>query len=140
MFLILNCLKYAFASQDPLSSALLKCSYNLLQRIVKMTPSEDGQLNIAFEVSPQKEKLYHEKVTLVDAKDSNKKCVVITLHCRVLGKFAHFSALQRMLMHVLICFSKGKGKGTPMLKNGIRTIELMPDPDASETNSDWQGF
>ena len=27
-----------------------------------------------------------------------------------------------------------------MLKNGIRLIEVLPDPNDSETNTDWQGF
>jgi len=34
----------------------------------------------------------------------------------------------------------GKGRGTPMLKNGIRLIEVLPDPNDSEANTDWQGF
>jgi len=34
----------------------------------------------------------------------------------------------------------GKGKGTPMLKNGIRCTGSIPDPDESDINSDWQGF
>ena len=34
----------------------------------------------------------------------------------------------------------GKGKGTPMLKNGIKMIEILTDPDESDVNSDWQGF
>ena len=37
-------------------------------------------------------------------------------------------------------FPAGKGKGTPMLRNGIRLIERLPDPDESDVNSDWQGF
>ena len=42
----------------------------------------------------------------------------ITLHARVLGK----------------------GKGTPMLKNGIKCVDKFPDPDETDVNSDWQGF
>ena len=34
----------------------------------------------------------------------------------------------------------GKGKGTPMLKNGIKVLETLPDPDETSNNSDWQGF
>ena len=34
----------------------------------------------------------------------------------------------------------GKGKGTPMLKNGIKCLAAIPDPDESDLNSDWQGF
>ena len=41
-------------------------------------------VNITFEVTPQKAKLFREKITLVD--EHTKKCV-LTLHCRVLGEF-----------------------------------------------------
>ena len=34
----------------------------------------------------------------------------------------------------------GKGKGTPMLREGLRCVELLPDPDADTEASDWQGF
>jgi len=27
-----------------------------------------------------------------------------------------------------------------MLKNGIKMIEILTDPDESDVNSDWQGF
>lgn len=80
-------------------------------------PDEENIVQITFEIAPQKEKLYREKVSLLDAHTGDQICM-ITLHCRVLGK----------------------GKGTPMLKNGIRTLEVLADPDETSNNSDWQGF
>ena len=44
---------------------------------------DNTRVNLTFEVTPQKAKLFREKITLVGNKDN--KCVV-TLHCRVLGK------------------------------------------------------
>ena len=35
-------------------------------------------------------------------------------------------------------YSLGKGKGTPLLKAGIRCIGLEPEDDSEQ--SDWQGF
>ena len=32
-----------------------------------------------------------------------------------------------------------KGKGTPMLRLGIKCVEVLTDPDETEA-SDWQGF
>ena len=37
-------------------------------------------------------------------------------------------------------FLSGKGKGTPMLKDGVKLLERLPDPDDSDANTDWQGF
>ena len=34
----------------------------------------------------------------------------------------------------------GKGKGTPLLKNGIHCSGKFADPDESDVNSDFQGF
>ena len=34
----------------------------------------------------------------------------------------------------------GKGKGTPMLREGLRCVAILPDPDADTEASDWQGF
>ena len=47
--------------------------------------------------------------------------------------------LKKVLLTKFYHFS-GKGKGTPMLKNGIRLIEVLPDPNDSEANTDWKGF
>ena len=37
-------------------------------------------------------------------------------------------------------FFIGKGKGTPMLKSGIKCTGTIPDPNESESQSDWKGF
>lgn len=55
-----------------------------MMRLVKMESNKENLVNFTFEVTPQKEKLYKEKLTLVDAK--NLEQCVITLNCRVLGK------------------------------------------------------
>ena len=55
-----------------------------------MEPGQQG-LDLTFEVTPQKEKLYREKLTLVDAADETNKSI-ITLHCRVLGMKKKYKA------------------------------------------------
>ena len=72
---------------------------------------------VVFELTPQKEKLHKENFYIVSSEEEST-CCQLTLNCRVLGK----------------------GKGTPLLKNGVRMIEVLDDPDESDINSDWQGF
>ena len=59
-------------------------------------------VNITFEVTPQKAKLFREKITLIDENniEDTKKCV-LTLHCRVLGEFHVFFSFPRHLLKVL---------------------------------------
>ena len=47
---------------------------------------DNTRVNLTFEVTPQKAKLFREKIPLVDVANKDNKCVV-TLHCRVLGKY-----------------------------------------------------
>ena len=47
------------------------------------------------------------------------------------------SASTEILLHARVL---GKGKGTPMLKNGVKCLEKFPDPDETDANTDWQGF
>lgn len=35
---------------------------------------------------------------------------------------------------------EGRGKGTPMLKEGVRMVEALPNPEDSDNASDWKGF
>jgi len=94
---------------------------NLLFRLLKIEKCslDEEIVNITLEVTPPKEKLYKERISLEVIENGDKsKRIDLKLHCRVLGK----------------------GKGTPMLRNGIRLIERLPDPDESDVNSDWQGF
>ena len=78
---------------------------------------DDNFVDVVFELTPQKEKLHKEKFYIVSSEEKST-CCQLTLNCRVLGK----------------------GKGTPLLKNGVRMIEVLDDPDESDINSDWQGF
>ena len=34
----------------------------------------------------------------------------------------------------------GKGKGTPMLRDGVKSVETMRHLDTDTEASDWQGF
>ena len=67
-----------------------------------------------------KAKLSKERIVIVPggADDEQSASTEILLHARVLGK----------------------GKGTPMLKNGVKCLEKFPDPDETDANTDWQGF
>ena len=66
-----------------------------------------------------KEKLTREKFSLVDTGSSDGKLSVdMELVARVLGK----------------------GKGTPMLRDGIRCIGTLAQLDSETEASDWQGF
>ena len=47
------------------------------------------------------------------------------------------SASTEILLHARVL---GKGKGTPMLKNGVKCLEKFQDPDDTDANTDWQGF
>ena len=117
---------HQYEIQVPISSDFLPKSDNVvpeltdipsISRILKIEAKDDNLVNFTFEVIPTKDKLYREKVKLVDANDKTKQCTIV-LHCRVLGK----------------------GKGTPMLKDGIKCTGALPDPNDSESQSDWQGF
>ena len=41
---------------------------------------------------------------------------------------------------VLYILYLGKRMGTPLLKDGIRSLEAFPDPDETDCGSDWPGF
>ncbi|XP_053670605.1 UPF0687 protein C20orf27 homolog [Anopheles nili] len=56
-------------------------------------------------------------------------------HLRLCGK----EESDRKLELVLVARVLGKGKGTPMLRNGIHCIGVEKDDEESEM-SDWQGF
>ena len=89
---------------------------NLNCRIEKMEVVENGvQVTIRFKAV--KEKLVREKVILENKEDDIKDEIFLEFVARVLGK----------------------GKGTPMLRSGIRCVEVLQDPDETEA-SDWQGF
>ena len=87
---------------------------NINCRIISIVERNDEKVEIIFKFSAVKEKLVREKLNLID-KNININLEVIA---RVLGK----------------------GKGTPMLRTGIKCIEVLKDLDTETEASDWQGF
>ena len=85
---------------------------NINCRMVRMKVSEDT-IEMVIKFKTVKEKLVREKIVLKSDEDK----VSLEFVARVLGK----------------------GKGTPMLRSGIKCVEVLPDPDETEA-SDWQGF
>ena len=79
-------------------------------------------MGIVVQMRTLKAKLSKERIVIVPggggADDKQSTSTEILLHARVLGK----------------------GKGTPMLKNGVKCLEKFPDPDETDANTDWQGF
>ena len=73
---------------------------------------EDIEMKFSF--TALKEKLVREKIQLQDRND--------------------FSIELEFVARVL-----GKGKGTPMLRSGIKCVNVLQDADDTEA-SDWQGF
>ncbi len=88
--------------------------------MIGLAPSsdKDGKMEAKIEFIAHKEKLLKEKISLQGDNDNDDDQVSLVLKARVLGK----------------------GKGTPLLRNGIKCVEILPDPDESDVNSDWQGF
>ena len=76
--------------------------------------AESSSVSMRFYFKAVKEKLVREKITL-NCEDSELK---IEMVARVLGK----------------------GKGTPMLRDGIKCVEVLQDLDTETEASDWQGF
>ena len=77
---------------------------------------EPGHYLIVVELFAHKEKLLKEQVHLHSDQNPSQS-LTLAFHARVLGK----------------------GKGTPFLKNGIKSIGQQMDED-DEDNSDWPGF
>ena len=75
---------------------------------------ESSSVSMRFYFKAVKEKLVREKITL-NCEDWELK---IEMVARVLGK----------------------GKGTPMLRDGIKCVEVLQDLDTETEASDWQGF
>lgn len=75
---------------------------------------EGSSVSMRFYFKAVKEKLVREKITL-NCEDRELK---IEMVARVLGK----------------------GKGTPMLRDGIKCVEVLQDLDTETEASDWQGF
>lgn len=66
----------------------------------------------------------------------------LTRHLIQMGIFTQTSALYRIYspVYLVVClFVLGRGKGTPMLREGVTCIGVERVEDESEY-SDWQGF
>ena len=75
---------------------------------------ESLSMRFYFKLKTVKEKLVREKISL-----NCENCPLkIEMVARVLGK----------------------GKGTPMLRDGIKCVEVLNDLDTETEASDWQGF
>jgi len=79
------------------------------------TPSLKYQISV--ELFAHKEKLLKERIHLHSSHNVSQTLDIV-FHARVLGK----------------------GKGTPLLKNGIKCIGIELDEDEDGDNSDWPGF
>ncbi|XP_012264519.2 UPF0687 protein C20orf27 homolog isoform X2 [Athalia rosae] len=82
-------------------------------RVIELGHDKDG-LRLKVELLAYKEKLLKEEIQVMCCKSGNP--LKILLNSRVLGK----------------------GKGTPLLRNGIRSIAIEGDDD--DEASDWTGF
>lgn len=89
---------------------------NIHIKLIKFSKNEKDKNNeLVVEFFAHKEKLLKEEITLVNS-DNHEDYMKVVFLARVLGR----------------------GKGTPMLKNGIHCIEVKEDEESEA--SDWQGF
>ena len=91
---------------------------NINCRVISLLEMDLENVKMILQFSAVKEKLVREKFSLV-AKDSD---VEITLYLEVIARVL------------------GKGKGTPMLRTGIKCVQVLRDLDTETEASDWQGF
>lgn len=90
---------------------------NVNLNIVSITSKNSESIDFELTLLAYKEKLLKE-IFLFQLSDKSSP-INVTLNCRVLGK----------------------GKGTPLLKNDVHCIEVLPDEENQESDaSDWQGF
>lgn len=90
---------------------------NVNLNIVSITSESNETVDFQLTLLAHKEKLLKE-IFLFQLSDKSSPVNVI-LNCRVLGK----------------------GKGTPLLKNDVHCIEILPDEENQESDaSDFQGF
>lgn len=84
-------------------------------RLSEFVGFANGQLELKLTYLAHKEKLLKETLVLVNEKDKNQQLKLV-VSARVLGR----------------------GKGTPMLRNGIHLMEIVADEESDA--SDWIGF
>ena len=87
---------------------------NINCRIISIKARDNETVEIVIKFSAVKEKLVREKLSLIDGN--------ININLEVVARVL------------------GKGKGTPMLRTGIKCIEVLKDLDTETEASDWQGF
>ena len=109
---ILNMDKAAFAKDVAGYEQVDEPVPNINCRVVKMEVI-GNTIEMVIKFKAVKEKLVREKIVINCDQDE-----------------VSFEFVARVL---------GKGKGTPMLRSGIKCVEVQPDPDETEA-SDWQGF
>lgn len=102
--------------QGPSSGASSTAVFNPNCHLLSMSQCEDGRWHLNIEYFAHKEKLMKEDLLLMSPDDNHNISLKLTFHARVLGR----------------------GKGTPLLRNGIHSVgvELEDEGEAS----DWQGF
>ncbi|XP_076060644.1 adipose-secreted signaling protein [Oratosquilla oratoria] len=109
--------RYSITITLPFSNASegyqVKESTNLFCRVTELNTIDSGHLEVSFEFLAYKERLLREKLFLISP-EGVEICIVV---------------LARVL---------GKGKGTPMLRDGIKCTGVQME-DESEA-SDWQGY
>lgn len=104
-------------SKSSRASFVESATPNMNLNIVSVTSKNNDSIDIQLTLLAHKEKLLKE-VFFFQLSDKNSP-IKVTLNCRVLGK----------------------GKGTPLLKNDVHCIEVLPDEENQESDaSDWQGF
>lgn len=96
--------------------ASLSQYFNPNCHLLAMNQCDDGRWQLKVEYFAHKEKLMREDLFLFSTDENHNINLKLTFHARVLGK----------------------GKGTPLLRNGIHSIGFELE-DEGET-SDWQGF
>uniref|UniRef100_A0A6B2E929 Adipose-secreted signaling protein n=1 Tax=Phlebotomus kandelakii TaxID=1109342 RepID=A0A6B2E929_9DIPT len=88
---------------------------NVNCKFIEFSGKLGGHFDLKVEFMAHKEKLLREELHLVNVKNADEKLKLV-LSARVLGR----------------------GKGTPMLRNGIHCVGVEADEESEA--SDWQGF
>nr|XP_055677113.1 UPF0687 protein C20orf27 homolog isoform X1 [Lutzomyia longipalpis] len=92
-----------------------RCLPNVNCKYIEFTGKVGGHYDLKVEFLAHKEKLLREELHLVNVQNFEEKLKLV-LSARVLGR----------------------GKGTPMLRNGIHCVGVEQDEESEA--SDWQGF
>ncbi|XP_059621587.1 adipose-secreted signaling protein [Phlebotomus argentipes] len=88
---------------------------NVNCKFIEFSGKMKGHFDLKIEFMAHKEKLLREELHLVNVQNTDEKLKLV-LSARVLGR----------------------GKGTPMLRNGVHCVGIEADEESEA--SDWQGF